>query len=126
MTSNLHEKCSGRIFLPDNEVHVWQAHLALSPANVGDREHMLSPDERERWRSFRHSKDAMRFAMRRAVLRELIAMYVGRNPAELEFRCGSPSRACAAKTELVSTFRSRAAWPCTQPHETAKSGLTWN
>jgi 4'-phosphopantetheinyl transferase len=81
--------------LRDEEIQVWHAELASLPVpetcNV-----MLSKDESERAGRFRFDSDRRRFTYCRALLRTLLASYLGVPPAELRFQYshyGKPSLA---------------------------------
>jgi 4'-phosphopantetheinyl transferase len=84
-----------------NEVDVWRADLELGPPELYRLQKTLSPDEFDRAARFHFPKDQQRFIAARGVLRDILARYLGRSPAELHFYYapfGKPSLAseCAA------------------------------
>ena len=75
--------------LATGEVHLWLADLD-QPAGAGaDWEQLLSVAERDRAARFRFAIDRQRFIVRRAMLRQLVAGYVGQPAAALEFTTNS-------------------------------------
>ena len=74
--------------LPSEELHVWRASL-VRPDHVIDRMRgLLSEDERERADRFRFERDRSRYIVGRGLLRELLARYLQRPPADLTFEYG--------------------------------------
>jgi len=71
--------------LGDGVVHVWFAPLA---GRFEDVQHILSGDELERASRFRFDRDRNRFAIGRALLRELLERYTGLPKARIRFRYG--------------------------------------
>ena len=90
-----------RLMLDVYYVDVWRADLGLGPPELYRLQKTLSPDELDRAARFHFPKDQQRFIAARGVLRDILARYLGRSPAELHF-CyapfGKPSLAseCAA------------------------------
>ena len=78
--------------LPVNEVHVWRAALDLEATVLGRLEATLTADERSLAKRFHFSKDRKRFVATRAVLREILARYLGREPGWLRFAGGSDGK----------------------------------
>jgi 4'-phosphopantetheinyl transferase len=85
--------------LSRDQVHVWLA----SVSELADREpahwHLLSDDERRRASRFHFARDRSQYVAAHGVLRELLARYVGADPAALHFgagACGKPFLAGAA------------------------------
>ena len=74
-----------RIALPEDEVHLWRIDLASAAKGEQRWEQVLSPDERARASRFHFSQDRQYFSATRALLRTLLAGYVGANPTELVF-----------------------------------------
>ncbi len=74
--------------LAEEEVHVWYAELELSESSWRSFARVLSPDERCRAERFRNVRDQKCFVGVRAVLRCLLARYVGVAPEALRFRYG--------------------------------------
>jgi 4'-phosphopantetheinyl transferase len=60
-------------------------HLALDDTDAFNRFAILNDDERARALRFRHARDRDRYVARRAMLREILASYLGRAPEQVEF-----------------------------------------
>jgi 4'-phosphopantetheinyl transferase len=75
--------------LDDNEVHVWRSELDLSEEELGKLAKTLALDEQARAARFRFPGDRGRFIVARGVLREILARYLDRDPAKLQF-CYAP------------------------------------
>jgi len=74
------------LFLPPDEVHVWQIELnALAEAEARWRS-VLSGDEKARADRFRFQRDRQRFSSTRAMLRIILGAYVGTDPETLVFQ----------------------------------------
>jgi 4'-phosphopantetheinyl transferase len=85
---------SHAVVLPDDEVHVWRADLSLDSAAIARLVATLSPDERARAARFHFERDRRRFTAARGVLRQILAGYLGQDPALIEFNyspSGKPS-----------------------------------
>jgi 4'-phosphopantetheinyl transferase len=74
--------------LPDDEVHVWRAALELEPAGYSELEKVLSADELARARRFHFARDRNHFIAGRAILRQVLAAYLNRQPSQLQFSSG--------------------------------------
>lgn len=90
-----------QLMLDVNQVDVWRADLELGPPELYRLQKTLSPDELDRAARFHFPNDQQRFIAARGVLRDILARYLGRSPAELHFSYasfGKPSLAsdCAA------------------------------
>src|SRR3954467_10045263 len=75
------------------QVHVHVIYLDAAPPSPKQLE-ILSADERQRARQFRMPLHADRFCIAHARLREILADYIARDPASLEFSysaTGKPS-----------------------------------
>lgn len=68
----------------EGEVHIWQARPVVHQLDL-DPLQFLSPDERQRMERFRFGTDSRNFLFCRAMLRMLLASYLGTSPAELRF-----------------------------------------
>jgi len=80
--------------IAQDEIHVWRARLDCEAAILKQFEATLAPDERDRARRFHFERDRDSYTASRGLLRELLARYVGRAPAEIEFEysaLGKPS-----------------------------------
>lgn len=75
--------------LDNNEVHVWRSELDLSEAELRKLAKTLALDEQARAARFRFPRDRRRFIVARGVLREILARYLDRDPAKLQF-CYAP------------------------------------
>ena len=76
------------------EVHVWR--VSLDESLVPELLPTLSADERERADRFHFDRDRNRFIVARGSLRSVLALYLNREPAELDFsytQYGKPSLA---------------------------------
>jgi 4'-phosphopantetheinyl transferase len=71
--------------LPGDEVHVWRAALDVDPGSLETLEKTLALDERTRSAQFRFAKDRRHFIAARGILRDILARYLHRDPASLEF-----------------------------------------
>ena len=76
----------GEIRLPDGEVHVWRATLARSPVELARLSALLDDEERSRAGRFRFPVHRDRFVAGRGVQREILARYLGADPAALRWR----------------------------------------
>jgi 4'-phosphopantetheinyl transferase len=74
--------------LGDGDIHVWRARLDGHESLLPQFEATLSSDEMSRAERFHFSRDRIGYIAGRGILRELLAGYVGRLPAELEFCYG--------------------------------------
>lgn len=74
--------------LAEGEVHVWRASLCLDATTLAHLKTHLEPAEITRAERFRFKRDYDHFVASRGILRELLGMYSGLNPAELGFDYG--------------------------------------
>jgi 4'-phosphopantetheinyl transferase len=87
--------------LPAGEVHIWQMRLDPGPDQLERLHSLLSPEERARAARYRFREHARRFIAGRGRLRELLAAYLGCEPAGIRFRYGASGKpAVAAGTDL--------------------------
>lgn len=68
-----------------DEVHVWRAALARSPAEVEALKGWLSEDELRRAERFHFQHDRSSFVVARGTVREILSLYVGQPPRLLQF-----------------------------------------
>jgi 4'-phosphopantetheinyl transferase len=83
----------------EHEIHLWCAALGDFYSELPRFQAMLSPDERVRASRFRSSDDRQAFVVCRGILRQLLAQYLGRDAATIDFsygRFGKPEIAVAA------------------------------
>jgi 4'-phosphopantetheinyl transferase len=74
-------------------VHLWRVGLDASPETASSMFDLLSREERERLERFRFPVLKHRFAVARGTLRQIVAQYVGEDPAGLQIgyeRFGKP------------------------------------
>lgn len=71
--------------ISNREVHLWRANLDLSTQEVEKLATYLSDDELARASRFYFDRDRRRFVVGRGRLRQILAGYVQRKPAALEF-----------------------------------------
>jgi 4'-phosphopantetheinyl transferase len=71
--------------LPDDEVHLWRIDLAAVAPAEKRWQKILSPDERARAARFHFERDRQHFTAARALLRTILAGYVGAEPEDLAF-----------------------------------------
>lgn len=90
--------------LNDHEVHVWQASLEEPPADYQQWLETLSEDERLRAQRFHFERDRKHFAVGRSILRALLGCYLGREPAEVQFRYGDRGKPYLAGKMSESEF----------------------
>jgi 4'-phosphopantetheinyl transferase len=70
------------------DVHIWFAALDYGEAIVERLGGGICAEERQRAMRFRFKRDRQRFIVARAVLREILGLYLGVEPQELSFRYG--------------------------------------
>jgi 4'-phosphopantetheinyl transferase len=88
-----------------DEVHVWQANLDQARSQTEAFLHVLSVDERERADRFHFPKDRDHFIVARGVLRNILGLYLNRDPASFSFQYsshGKPFLAPANKPDAIS------------------------
>lgn len=106
--------------LGTQDVHVWRVFLDDAAWAVEWLAAALSPDERRRAASFAFASDRRRFAVRRGVLRLLLARYLGGAPAAVGLRDGP-----RGKPELaVAPGDSRVEFNCSDSHGLALYAFT--
>jgi 4'-phosphopantetheinyl transferase len=77
---------TGPTALPENEVQLWRVDLAAVGPEELRWQQVLSEDERVRAARFHFSRDRQRYVSSRALLRIILAAYLGAEPKELSFR----------------------------------------
>jgi 4'-phosphopantetheinyl transferase len=75
---------AGTPSLAPGELHVWRADLDLVSASAA----ALSPAERDRAARIRSDRQRKRWSRSRAILRDLLASYLGREAEVIEFELG--------------------------------------
>lgn len=71
--------------LPETELHIWQASLAVTSSALQQFASTLSADEQKRADRFRFPRDAHRFVASRGILRTLLGRYLTAPPEQLQF-----------------------------------------
>jgi 4'-phosphopantetheinyl transferase len=83
--SQMSAKSSRATEIVPEETHVWHFWLDAAGEELGSLTKLLSPDELERAERFRFEKHRTRFIAGRAVLRKILASYLGCSPARVMF-----------------------------------------
>jgi 4'-phosphopantetheinyl transferase len=87
--------------LAKDEVNVWLASLEDPGANVDRCAESLSPAERDRATRFKFARDRKRYLIAHGALRSILGMYLGIDPAVIDF-----DAAPAGKPKLARNFAS--------------------
>lgn len=74
--------------LDESSVHLWSALLDQRSEVIATHTAALPDDERERAERFRFARDQHRYVVGRALLRRLLARYIGAAPAAVRFTVG--------------------------------------
>lgn len=77
-----------RLELAEDEIHVWRANLELEEIVLRQLDETLSTDEKVRANRFFFKRDRRHFIATRGMLRELLGVYLNRNPKRIEFGYG--------------------------------------
>jgi 4'-phosphopantetheinyl transferase len=88
--------CPRSLTLDEKDVHVWRIHLRFERARIFALTTALHSDEWERANQFRHEKDRFEFVAARAVLKDILSRYLGRDARSLRIcyaRNGKPKLA---------------------------------
>lgn len=91
--------------LEQGDVHVWRADLDRAEDQAERLEAILSCDELQRAQRFRFDRHRTRFVVARAILRTLLARYLGITPPEVTFRYnvhGKPALASEQGADVPS------------------------
>jgi 4'-phosphopantetheinyl transferase len=91
--------------LADKELHVWRASLDLPRELLGRMASTLNANEKERAGKFLVARARERFVAARGILRQLLGMSLGLDPAKIEFRYGPKG-----KPSLSTTHNSKASF----------------
>ncbi len=78
-------KILGPLSLPEDEVHLWRVDLESIRSEESHWQELLSSDERQRASRFHFDGDRQRFIATRALLRAILAGYLGERPDNLSF-----------------------------------------
>lgn len=74
-----------RLSLPEREIQVWRVSLEAEQGLLGHYQSLLSSGEQARADRFLVRPERNRFVITRAILRKLLAAYLGCSPSTLEF-----------------------------------------
>lgn len=74
--------------LPPGKVHIWRASQSVEPPVLSRLHALLDSTEKARAERFVFQRDRDRFIVAHGILRELLGVYVGCAPAEIEFDRG--------------------------------------
>jgi 4'-phosphopantetheinyl transferase len=86
--------------LRDREVHIFCSSLEVPSAQSTRLQEVLSEDERTRANRFHFEKDRRRFAVSRAVLREILGQLLGLPGRSLVFSCGPHGKPYLAEPNM--------------------------
>jgi 4'-phosphopantetheinyl transferase len=87
--------------LAKDEIHVWLAGLENADICLESCADCLSPAERDRAARFKFARDRKRYLIAHGALRSILAMYLGVDPAAIDFDSGP-----AGKPKLARSFAS--------------------
>jgi 4'-phosphopantetheinyl transferase len=90
---------------PPGVVHIWYAHLNPPDSTIAQMEQVLSADEWAQLRRFHFADDARRYAVRRGMLRHLLAGYLQIPPTEIVFAYGPQRKPTLAPSLVVADLR---------------------
>lgn len=91
-----HDKAPANLALPETEIHVWQASLAVTQSELQQFASTLAADEQKRADRFRVPRDAHRFVASRGILRALLGRYLHTAPEQLQFCYGDRGKPALA------------------------------
>lgn len=92
-------------FPPSGHVHVWYTSLDPCRQIVEQMEYTLAAGEWARLRRFHFAADARRYAVRRGVLRHLLAAYLDARPKKIAFVYGAQNKPALAPEWSTSGLR---------------------
>lgn len=95
-----HDAAEG-ICLPPDEVHIWSAGLRVGGAALCTCWDLLSPQEMRVALSHRFARDRREFVVTRALLRQILARYVGRATTDLCFDFNSSGKPMLKGTQSL-------------------------
>ena len=74
--------------LSSNEVHIWLANFLENDEYLDDFTSVLSEDEKQKATNFKFLKDRKQWVISRGILRNLLGMYLGLKPMDIEILYG--------------------------------------
>jgi 4'-phosphopantetheinyl transferase len=89
----------------EDAIEVVVTHLGAAPDDVRACAALLSESERQRARRFTHARDARRFIVARARLRQLLAERLGVRPESVPLACGAHGKPAIAPARIRSDLR---------------------
>ena|SRR5690348_12732443 len=84
------------------EIHIWRASQTVEPAVLSRLHGLLDPAEKARAERFVFQRDRDRFIVGRGLLRELLAAYIGCEPAQLGFDYGPQGKPSLRASESAA------------------------
>jgi 4'-phosphopantetheinyl transferase len=87
----------GPIPVAGNEIHLWRARLDVSPEALKPLEGLLHEDERARAGRLMFPRHRIRFIAARGILRRVLGIHTGCEPASVEFAYGEHGKPAIAK-----------------------------
>ena len=87
------------------EVHLWNLHLLAAAPREAELGRLLSPEERSRAERLHSERERRRFVVRRGRLRQILAQYLGGEPASIVLRAGSFGKHFMGRQERVVRWR---------------------
>jgi 4'-phosphopantetheinyl transferase len=88
--------------LGSSDIHIWRAFLSVDDAVLRRLESTLAEDEKARAARFIFDHDRYHFIAARGILRDLLARYISRAAATIEFVYGPHGKPAIADTDLKS------------------------
>jgi 4'-phosphopantetheinyl transferase len=82
--------------LAPGEVHIWRVGLDRPPLQLADLRRVLNQDELDRAARFYFERDRQHFSAGRAILRNILSLYLKVDPARLEFEYGPQGKPALA------------------------------
>lgn len=110
--------------LAPGEIHVWRVGLDCPPSKLENYRQILSEDELKRAARFYFERDWRRFIVGRAILRNILGLYLKEDPASLKFEYGpqgKPALAAASRTG-----ENHLEFNLSNSHELALVAVTYN
>jgi len=93
------------IQLSSNEVHIWRAYLDVDPTVQERLSAVLSLGEQERGTRFALARDRNRFAVARAILRQLLGSYLGEPPQDVLLETPAHGKPTLTATSRIPSLR---------------------
>ena len=94
-----------QLILDGHGVDIWRADLKVHSSELNRLQNTLSPDELDRAARFHFVKDRQHFIAGRGILRDILARYLDRPPAELHFSYSSHGKPSLAHHHNPDSLR---------------------